>query len=205
LHDIRGALATVKRHLKSSKLTALYLEAFLLMGGFVTVYNYLGAYITARPYYLPVWIASFAFIAYLAGTVSSPISGRLAERFGRKRIILVGIMGILVGLGVMLVQQLAVIIIGLVIFTASFFAAHSVAAGWRVLQRRLVVPSHGNVQPRVLPGFERCGLRAGFFFEKDGWASLVAALVVVYTVSFVLAWVMLPARPPVQAPDSQKP
>src|SRR5699024_2508776 len=88
LHDFRSAISMSLQHLKRPKLLSLYALAFLLMGGFVAIYNYLGAHLNAPPYLLPVWVTSLAFLAYLAGTISSPIAGRYTSIYGRKRVML---------------------------------------------------------------------------------------------------------------------
>lgn len=62
-------------NLQDRALVGIYLSAFLLMGGFVAVYNYLGFRLTAEPYLLPGWVVGLVFLAYLAGTVSAPVRG----------------------------------------------------------------------------------------------------------------------------------
>ena len=45
----------------------LYAQGFLLMGGFVAVYNYLGFRLEAPPFLIPASLASLVFVAYLSG------------------------------------------------------------------------------------------------------------------------------------------
>ena len=52
------------------------------MGGFVACYNYLTFRLEAAPLGLSTTVTSLLFLAYLAGTVSSPLAGRLSDRFG---------------------------------------------------------------------------------------------------------------------------
>ena len=49
----RGAARTLAGHLRNPRLLALYVQAFLLMGGFVAVYNYLGFRLSGEPFSLP--------------------------------------------------------------------------------------------------------------------------------------------------------
>ncbi len=74
--------------LRDRSIVRLCLLAFLLMGGFVACYNYLTFRLEAAPLGLSTTVTSLLFLAYLAGTVSSPLAGRLSDRFGRRRLAL---------------------------------------------------------------------------------------------------------------------
>ncbi len=66
----RGALATLAGHGRNPRLLAIYVQAFVLMGGFVAVYNYLGFRLSGEPFSLPATLISLIFLDYLSGTVS---------------------------------------------------------------------------------------------------------------------------------------
>ena len=72
------ALARLVPQLRSRPLIGLYLQAFTLMGAFVSVYNYLGFRLQAPPYLLPAGAVGLLFLAYLSGTASSRASAALA-------------------------------------------------------------------------------------------------------------------------------
>lgn len=55
-------------NLCKGSLLVLYAQGFLVMGGFVAVYNYLGFRLEAPPFLIPASLASMVFIAYLSGT-----------------------------------------------------------------------------------------------------------------------------------------
>lgn len=125
-----GIRARLFSSLKSPALLALYAQGFLLMGAFVAVYNYLGFHLTAAPFLLPVWIVTLLFLAYLAGTVSAPWAGALASRHGRLRVLMCAIAVMAAGALSMLLPQVWLVLAGLIVFTAGFFAAHAIASGW---------------------------------------------------------------------------
>ena len=70
-------------------------------------------------------------IVYLAGIYSSPRAASWSHRFGCHRILLAML---LFGLLVMLLPSLWAVLIGLIIFTFAFCAAHSIASGWVSVQ-----------------------------------------------------------------------
>lgn len=125
-----GILERLRGPLRSPLQWALYAQGFLLMGAFVAVYNYLGFHLSAEPFGLPVWVVTLLFLAYLAGTVSSPWAGTLASRIGRFPVLLGSIGVMAVGAGLLLAPLTAVVLPGLVLFTAGFFGAHAIASGW---------------------------------------------------------------------------
>lgn len=125
-----GILERLRAPLRSPVHWALYAQGFLLMGAFVAVYNYLGFHLSDEPFALPAWLVTLLFLAYLAGTVSSPWAGTLASRIGRFPVLLGSIGVMAVGASLLLVPLAAIVLVGLVLFTAGFFGAHAVASGW---------------------------------------------------------------------------
>ncbi len=129
-HDFRS-LAQAMRDLLSNKvLTLLYAEAFLLMGVFVTLYNYVSFRLEAPPYSLSQAVVGLVFLVYLLGSVSSAWIGGLAGRLGPGRVLWMPIAVLVAGIALTLVRPLWVVLCGIAIFTGAFFAAHSTASGW---------------------------------------------------------------------------
>jgi YNFM family putative membrane transporter len=160
--------------------------AFLLMGGFVACYNYLTFRLEGAPLHLSTAATSLLFLAYLAGTVSSPLAGRLSDRFGRRRLALSGIAVSLVGLALTLPDRIVCIAAGLLVFTAGFFATHSVASSWvssRAAGRR------GQAAAMYLLayylGSSTFGALIGLAYQHDGWPAAAAAIGTLFVVGAV--------------------
>ncbi len=111
-------------------LVALLTVPFWLMGGFVAVYNYLGFRLSAPPFDLPPAALGLVFLAYLAGTVASAAAGRAADAWGRPRVLVVSVLVMGVGTALTVPDRLGLVVVGLVVLTSGFFAAHAVASGW---------------------------------------------------------------------------
>lgn len=71
------------QHLHDPGLLCLYALAFLSMGGFISLYNYIGFRLLAPPYNLCQFQVSLIFLVYLLGSFSSGVVGSLIHRFGR--------------------------------------------------------------------------------------------------------------------------
>jgi YNFM family putative membrane transporter len=174
-----GALRTLCGHLRNIRLLALYVQAFLMMGGFVAVYNYLGFRLSGEPFSLPATLISLIFLAYLSGTVSSRWAAGLTVRFGRRNILLAGLGLSTAGLALTLAPSLALILAGLVVFTGGFFAAHSIGAGWTG-----AIASTGRAQAASLYnlayylGSSVIGWAGGLVFQSWGWNALAVTVMV---------------------------
>ena len=128
--SLRVTLDNLATHLRNPMLFKLFTLSFVLMGGFVSVYNYLGYRLTAQPFGLASSTVGLLFVLYLAGTWSSTFAGRLVDRRGRAFVLAVALPIAVIGLLATGPHAVAVIVVGLGVFTAGFFAAHTVASGW---------------------------------------------------------------------------
>jgi YNFM family putative membrane transporter len=118
------------KHLGRPGLPLLFLMGFVLMGSFVTLYNYIGYRLLAPPFGLSQTAIGGIFVVYLTGVVASPWSGRMADTFGRGRVLIGSIVIMLCGLLLTTTQSLALIACGIACVTFGFFAGHAVASGW---------------------------------------------------------------------------
>ena len=111
-------------------LVMLYVIGGCAMGGFVAVFNIIGFRLTGEPFDLGLAAASLVYLVYPIGTVSSVLFGRLADRYGRRAVTPVACVVAVVGVLLTLVPSLVVLIVGMALLTAGFFAVHGVASGW---------------------------------------------------------------------------
>ena len=127
-HHHRRALAT---HLANRGLPFLFLIGFVLMGSFVTLYNYVGYRLLARAVQVePDGRSARSSSVYLTGVVASPWSGKMADIFGRGRVLIASLLLMIGGVLLTLSMSLPVIIGGIACVTFGFFAGHAVASGW---------------------------------------------------------------------------
>ena len=159
-----------RQNLADPKLRILFLQGFLLMGCFVSVFNYLSYRLLQTPFELSqAWIGLIS-VAYLAGIYSSPRAASWGRQYGKFKTLAMMILMMLVGLMLMLINQLAIVFIGLLIFTFSFFAAHSTASSWvsiQSLQYRAVGSSLYLFCYYL--GSSVLGSSSGLVWENYGW------------------------------------
>ncbi|MGW2957331.1 MFS transporter [Streptomyces sp. NPDC001220] len=124
----RRLLGTVRDHLANPLLRRLYAIGALFMTVFGGVYTVIGYRLTEEPFSLPQGIVGSIFLVYLVGTVSASTAGRLVGRLGRRGALYLGGGTTAAGLLLSLADSLPLVLLGLVLITAGFFAGHAVAS-----------------------------------------------------------------------------
>lgn len=192
-----GIGARMRANLRSRAQLALYAQGFLLMGAFVAVYNYLGFHLTEPPFSLPTAAVTLLFLAYLAGTVSSPWAGVLAARHGRLVVLLGSILTMAAGAASMLAPSVVVVLPGLLVFTAGFFGAHAVASGWTPVAaaREARAQASSLYYLGYYGGSSLFGWCLGFVFAAAGWGWFVASVIALAALAAAIALGALRGRP----------
>ncbi|MFJ5298121.1 MFS transporter [Pseudomonas sp. NPDC088368] len=148
----------------------LFLEGFLLMGAFVTLFNYIGYRLLAEPYSLSQAVVGLFSVVYLSGIYSSAKVGALADKLGRRNVLWAVIVLMIAGLALTMFTPLAIVVVGVVMFTFGFFGAHSVASSW--IGRR-AIKAKGQASSLYLfsyyVGSSVAGTGGGFFWHYAGW------------------------------------
>jgi MFS transporter, YNFM family, putative membrane transport protein len=185
---VRGLLASLRQNVSDSRLLRLYVISFTMTGALVTVYTYLTFRLAGRPFGLSPSVLGFLFAAYLAGTWSSAAAGRLAERHGRFRVLVSGVLATALGTVFTLSGSLLAIVAGLVILTAGWFAAHSAASAW-VGARAEVAPAQASAlySSGLYFGSSVAGYAGGLFYDHGGWPATVAFVLALIAVALTSA------------------
>lgn len=196
----RGHPGTVfldlRRLLRDAALPWLYAEAFLLMGVFVTVYNYAGFRLLAPPYSLSQAAVGGVFLLYVLGSISSARFGALAGRIGRRHVFWWPVALTIGGIAITAAQPLWLVILGIAVVTVGFFGAHSIASSW--VGRRA-----GTLRAAAAAwylfayylGSSVLGSAGGVAWSRAGWAGVAAFCTVLAVVALAVA-VRLRSIPP---------
>jgi YNFM family putative membrane transporter len=165
----------------------LFCTAFLIMGAFVSIYNYLGFRLSEAPYHLGPAAIGAVFLLYAVGSASSAWAGHLAERYGRGKIMLWMISAMAVGVLATINAELGIIILGLAVFTFGYFATHAIASGWvgfRAGERRGLVSA--LYLSSYYLGSSFLGSTSGPLWTQYHWAGMVAGLMACVSLVFLI-------------------
>ena len=189
--DHRVLWTMTRRVLSDRVLLALYVRPFLSMGAFVAVYNAMGFRLAAAPYQLSAGAAGLVFLIYLLGSVSSSRAGRFADRYGHRAVVPLTLVLMLAGLLISLARPLALVIVGLALFTMGFFGCHGVATGWVVTRAAASGPGAGQASAlytfMYYLGSSVAGFIAGIAWSAGGWSRVVEFTGALVAVGFVIS------------------
>jgi YNFM family putative membrane transporter len=171
----RSLAATFGAQLRDPRLLALFAEGFLLMGGFVTAYNYVMYHLLAPPYSLSQAVAGLIFVVYLGGVFASAWIGAMADRKGRGRMLVLMTTLVFAGVVLTLAGPVWLVFSGIAVVTFGFFGGHSVASSWVGLRA-----TNATAQATALYmffyyiGASTAGTIGGFFWDVASWPGVVA-------------------------------
>jgi MFS transporter, YNFM family, putative membrane transport protein len=193
----RLALADLMRpllgHLADPGLRWLFVLGFLLMGGFVTLYNYIAFLLLAPPYGLSQTAVGAIFAVYLIGMAGSTLAGQLADRLGRRRVLGAAVALMLAGVLLTAESHLVAILVGFAVMTFGFFGCHAIASSWVSRRARDAKAQAASLYLfTVYLGSSVAGSSGGLVWSRFGWEGVVALVVALVAagllISFRLAW-----------------
>ncbi len=179
-------LQAFAHHLRDPILLKLFLLPFLLMGSFVSLYNYM-TFRLINTFGLPESLAALVFVIYLSGTWTSTRTGTMVNRYGQAKVVVACIALALVGLFLAFIPTVPTTLAAVLLFTATFFPAHSISSAWvgEVARRDRAEASSIYILSYYL-GSSIIGWVSGYFFAHS-WGLLVAWLILLTLIALVTA------------------
>lgn len=169
----KAEIRAMVNHWSNLNISLLFLFAFLGMGAFVSMYNFI-TFRLVDHFGLPVALAGLVFVMYLAGTWSSARVGGIINRFGHGQTFIASTGLYALGV-VMTLGPLPMLLAGMFIFTAGFFAAHSTASGW---VGQAAATNRAEASSMYLfcyyAGSSVIGALSGLVFEAASWTGFIA-------------------------------
>lgn len=167
--NIAALFKSLVEHLKNPLLVILFVMGFLLLGTNVSLFNYV-SFVLIEDFNISQTAASWVYLIFLIGVISSMISGNLVYKFGKVTMLYTGLGIAISGLLVLLIPSIWAVLLGLTLFTFGFFIAHSLTSGW------VGNIAHSNkAQASSLylffyyTGSSVGGTLAGVFWMQSGW------------------------------------
>ncbi|MEJ5918817.1 MFS transporter [Corynebacterium sp. H78] len=171
--SLGGEAAAIGRHLRDPRILSLCVLSFLFMGSFVSLYNYLGFRLGDR-FGLSPALAGFVFVLYLSGTWSSARAGVWVKTYSRRKLISIATVTACIGLSLTTTPWIPIVIAGALVFTASFFVAHSLASSAvGLVARRDRAEASSLYLASYYVGSSLVGWVSGHIFGAWGWGALI--------------------------------
>lgn len=187
--QVASIAADLRSLVREPGLLPLFAMAFLLMGSFVSFYNYLGFRLGQAPFGLSHAAIGAIFLLYVMGMVSSPWAGRRADRIGSSRVLVSMLVLSAIGLALTAFDRLPAIILGVALFTFAFFGAHSVANAWvGRLARRSRSLAAASYLTAYYVGASSMGWLGGHAWAAHAWPGMMVFLAILWLGCMVIAW-----------------
>jgi MFS transporter, YNFM family, putative membrane transport protein len=195
-----GAIANSLRGCFADRgLPWLYASGFLIMGSFVTVYNYIGFRLRGPPYAWSQTQVGALFSVYLIGMLASAWTGSLADRYGRRKMLWASIAILLGGIELTRSPSAIVIVLGVAVVTIGFFGAHSLCSAWVTRRaQRAKAEAAALYLFCYYMGSSIVGSFSGMTYQRDGWAG-VADLHTILQGGALLIALRLSFLPPIRS------
>lgn len=186
--DYSLKIKQMKRFLTDSYMLRLYCIAALLMGSFVSVYNYLSFRLEAAPFSLSHFVIAFIFLMYIFGVFGTMITSRLSKRYSNQLILKASVLFMLAGTALLMSGSIYMIIFGLGLFTLSFFAAHTMASQMTALHAKQGKSSATSIYWLFYYfGSSILGTGTGYILHAGSWNIFILLLLFSVGISFLLA------------------
>lgn len=167
----------------------MFLQGFLLLGAFVTVYNYIGYRLLGPPYHYSQSVIGLIFSVYLIGTFSSAWMGALAGRLGRRKVLWTAFALMLVGVALTLASSIWLILPGIIAITFGFFGGHSIVSSWT---GRRAGPAKAQAASLYLfsyyLGSSVAGVGGGLFYAWHGWNGVAGFVGAMVLAGLLVSW-----------------
>lgn len=198
---VRTLLRMTRRALSDPALLALYAIGGTSVGALVAVLNTVGFRLESAPFDLGLAAASLVYLVYPLGTLASVVFGRLADARGRRAVLPLACLLAITGALLTLPSYLPIVVFGLALLTAGFFAVHGVSSGWVPARAHAGGVAAGQAASLYLFSFylgsSAFGTLGGSFWSADGWPAVVAlaTLLLGLTAGLSLVLRMTPSHP----------
>ncbi|HAO06499.1 MAG TPA: MFS transporter [Chryseobacterium sp.] len=170
-----------------SYMLRLYFIAALLMGTFVSVYNYMTFRLESEPFSLSHVFIAFIFLMYTFGVLGTMITSRLSAKFEKKYILKGSIFFLLTGLILLLSEHIYIVVFGLGLFTLCFFAAHTMASQMTALHAKEGKSSATSIYWLFYYfGSSFLGSGTGYLLHSTSWNVFIGVLISVIMIAFLL-------------------
>ena len=167
----------------------LFLEGFVLLGAFVTLYNYVGYHLLAPPFDLSQSEVGLVFGVYLVGTFSSTWMGALAGRLGRRKVLWSAFVLMLAGIALTLASSVWLVVLGVAVVTFGFFGGHSIVSSWTGRRAGVAKAQASSLYLfSYYLGSSVAGVGGGVFYAHYGWHGVAGFVGAMVLLGLLMAW-----------------
>lgn len=181
-------LKAYQEHASNPQLLKPFFLGFLLLGGNVALFNYIGFRLREAPYLLSNTMISFIYLLFLIGMISAALNAKIVQRFGKMRTLKLTIVLFSIGTLITLWPSLIVKIIGLSFVVFAFFSGHSLASSAvGQLAKQHTAQATSLYLLFYYSGSSIGGILGGLFWVQAGWSGVVGIVTFLLVFAYAIA------------------
>lgn len=186
--DYSLKIKQMRRFLTDPFLLSLFCIAALIMGSFVSIYNYLSFRLEAPPFSLSHYFIALIFLMYIFGVFGTMLTSRLSKHYEKRSILTYSLIMMFASLFLFYSKNIYLLILGLAIFTLCFFAAHTMASQLVALRAKYGKSSATSMYWLFYYfGSSILGSGTGYLLHATSWTFFVSLLVFILFIAFILS------------------
>lgn len=186
--DLVTPLKAMLVHLRNPRLLATYFVGFNALFTLVGIFTYANFYLAGRPFRLGLVALGSVFLVYGLGVVVTPMAGRVIDRYGYRRGIVMALAIVVSGLLLTLIPVTCSVILGLAVLSTGIFVAQSAASSHIGVAAKTARSSAAGLYVcfYYLGGSLGATL-LGWLWRSHGWVGCVACVAMLQLISGVVA------------------
>lgn len=186
--NFKSLITANLKFITNRALTPFYLTGSLMIGVFVSLYNYMGFYLIQEPFNFPPSYIHYIYLMYTFGIFGSLATAGLTHRFNHFQVVKAMIPISAAGLFLLYIPHFGVVTVGLALFTFNFFVVHVICnriVGDFNLAKRSVTISIYLLAYYLGSSF--WGSATGLILDTLGWQYFIAGLILLLLITYLIA------------------
>lgn len=190
--DYSLKIKQMRRFLADPFLLSLFCIAALLMGTFVSIYNYLSFRLEAPPFSLSHYFIALIFLMYIFGVFGTMLTSYLSKHYEKRNILKFSILTMFASSFLFYSQNIYLLIIGLALFTLCFFSAHTMASQMVAIRAKFGKSSATSIYWLFYYfGSSILGSGTGYLLHATSWTFFISLLASILFIAFLLSGKLL--------------
>lgn len=186
--DYSLKIKQMRKFLSDPFLLSLFCIAAMIMGSFVSIYNYLSFRLEAPPFSLSHYFIALIFLMYIFGVFGTMLTSYLSRFYEKRNILKYSIVTMFASLLLFYSQNIYLLIFGLALFTLSFFSAHTMASQMVAIRAKYGKSSATSIYWLFYYfGSSILGSGTGYLLHATSWNIFVSLLASILFIAFLLA------------------
>ena len=197
---VRSSFAAFAEHLRNGPLRASFGIGFFILFAFIGTFTFVNFVLVSDPIAVSPMQLGFVYLVFLPSILTTPLAGRVAQRFGTRPTFWSALAVAAAGLPLLLLPSLTAVLAGLALVGVGTFFAQAAATGFI---GRAATTDRGSASGIYLACYFFGGIVGtailGQIFDRLGWSACVGGIAISLALASLLAFRLRMSAAPMSA------